>query len=66
MMWPDGVLDGLLCVAAVTGVDERDSECDSLVHAHELLGGTGVAALRAHDERPFVRWSAPHSPLLHP
>ena len=46
------VLDGLLGVAAVTGGDERDSECDSLVHAHELLVGSRVAALRAHDERP--------------
>ena len=60
------VLHGLLRVAAVTGADQRDTECESLVHAYELLVGSGIAALRARDERRLVQWSAPHSPLLHP
>ena len=59
------VLDGLLGVVAVAGGDERDPERDPLVHAYELLVGGRVAALRARDERLLVRWSAPHSPLLH-
>ncbi len=62
----EAVLDGLLGVTAVTGGNERDSECDSLMHAYELLVGSRVATLRAHDERSLVQWSAPHSPLLHP
>ena len=62
----EAVLDRLLGVAAVAGGKVCDAKCDSLVHAHELLVCGRVATLRERDERTLVRWSAPHSALLHP
>jgi hypothetical protein len=59
------VLDGFLRVAPIARGDERDAECDPLVHAYELLVGGRIAALRADNERCLVQWSAPHSLLLH-
>ena len=62
----EAVLHSLLRVGAIAGGDERDTECDRLVHAYELLVGGGVAVLGAHDERRLVKWPAHHPRLLHP
>jgi hypothetical protein len=59
----EGILGGLLRIAAIARCGERDPERDSLMHAYELLVGGRLAALGARDERLLAAWSAPTRPF---
>ena len=54
------VLRGLLRVRRASGEQVGGAKRDPLVHAHELLVGTLVAAPSALDELILSKWSAHH------